>query len=73
MSEVILRVLGVLVGLIFVATSSLMLFLEQDGTLSQISGLVLGALFCIYGVLGRHKLSKILPSITRNIGNDAST
>ena len=59
----VIRVLGSLVGLLFIIAFGYMLCMESGllNILSSLSGLLLGVIFLIYGIGGKESLSKILP------------
>ena len=59
----IIRVLGLIVGLCAVLIFGLMLYKGNEGFISSISGLVTGILFVVYGVFGSAPISKIFPSL----------
>jgi hypothetical protein len=58
----IIRALGVIVGLLSIVVFSIMLFSQHDSLLSSISGILTGLVFLIYGLGGKKALSKILPN-----------
>jgi len=64
----IIRVLGVITGLFFVTISGSMIYIEQDGLVSQICAILIGILFLAYGILGPKKMGKYLPGTVKKIG-----
>ena len=59
-----IRVLGVIVGLLFVALSPFMAYAGQETLTMCLTIFILGVLFLVYGVKGNQGLLKILPKNT---------
>jgi len=59
-----IRVLGVIVGLLFVVISPFMAYSGQESLSMCLSIFLLGVLFLIYGVKGNKGLLKIFPKNT---------
>jgi len=57
----VIRVLGFIVGLLFVVASPLMAYSGEQSLIQCLSSFILGILFIIYGVKGNEGLLKILP------------
>jgi hypothetical protein len=73
MMEIILRILGIVVGMGFISASVWMLLnpIGPDGwwhAIAKTINALLGAVFVLYGVLGRSRLKRVLPGAGRNIG-----
>ena len=69
--EFILRVLGVLVGILSIifAVGMLTYDFNNTGVLSKLSMLSTGIVFLLYGALGKNRLAKFLPGANKNIGD----
>jgi hypothetical protein len=66
----IVRILGVIVGLFLAVTSALMMYIGQDGLIAQISMFMVGSLFAAYGLMGPRKMGKFLPATVKEIGGE---
>jgi hypothetical protein len=66
----IVRILGVMVGLFLTATSALMMYIGQDGLFAQIAIFMVGSLFAAYGLMGPKKMGKFLPATVKKIGGE---
>ncbi|CAH0992546.1 hypothetical protein SIN8267_02679 [Sinobacterium norvegicum] len=64
----IIRVFSVITGLCFIIVFGVMIFIGQDGLLSQLCGIMTGLLFFVYGILGPNKMGKYLPGMVKKIG-----
>lgn len=67
--EKIIRVLGVLVGVLFIAVFLFMLLREGNGQVFWPAP-ILGVLFLVYGLGGYKALSKLLPSYKDHVHRD---
>ncbi|RMG85664.1 MAG: hypothetical protein D6712_09075 [Chloroflexi bacterium] len=73
MMEATLRIFGLIVGLGLIAISVWMLLVPigADGwwqTFGKVSNALLGAVFVLYGLLGRARFSGVLPTAGRKLG-----
>jgi len=57
----VIRILGLIVGLLFLIIMPIMVYSGQQSVIEGLSSMVIGMLFIIYGVKGNKGLLKILP------------
>ena len=61
----IIRILGVIVGAVFVVAASLMIFIGKVGFIQILALLVLGGAFLVYGLGGNKALAKFMPWLAK--------
>lgn len=66
----IVRILGIIIGLFFAITSVLMMYIGQDGLFAQVCMFMVGSLFTAYGFMGPNKMGKYLPATVKKIGGE---
>lgn len=57
----VIRLLGIIVGLLFIVVSPVMAYNQVESLAMCISMFIMGIVFLVYGVKGNHGVSKILP------------
>lgn len=66
----IVRILGIIVGLFFLMASVLMIYIGQDEIVAQISIFLVGLLFAVYGIIGPKRMGRFLPATVKEIGSE---
>lgn len=60
----VIRILGLIVGLLFLIAMPIMVYSGDQSVIEGLAAMVIGILFIIYGVKGNKGLMKILPKNT---------
>ena len=65
----IIRILGLFIGVGLILIFGIMLYEGGNGYMSPISGMLLGTMFVIYGIGGPRTISRIAPSLVKETSN----